>query len=557
MLETLRVQEFALISELEIDFRAGFNVITGETGAGKSILLAALQLILGGRASSDVVRQGAERASVEAIFRLVRPAPRLRALLEEHDLALEDDALIIRRAVNADGRSKAFVSGVVVPAGVLAAIGDELVDLHGQHEHQSLLKTDRQLALLDAYGQLESLVEEVARQVQALRALEHEIHALENDDRERARHIEFLRFEVNEIDEAAFTIEEAESLHDRLQRVTHAESIAEGAQEAYLALYENESGSSIDLLDRAIRALDHIQQHDTQLRDAVVLLSEARNTIDAVAADLRQYTEGLEVDPEEIETLNRRLTLFQLLKRKYGATMADILAYRDKAEAELSQFDNRDERLQTLRTERERCLAQVMERAEALSAKREKAGAKLEKAVTAALQDLEMKGAQFEVERTRQELNSTGVDRIAFMLAANRGEAMKPLKQVASGGEISRIMLAIKTVFASADRIPTLIFDEIDTGVGGAVARKLAVKLGGLAHSHQVICISHIPQVAAVADTHFTVRKVLHQKRTITQVARVEGEARIEEIARLLDGTVSRVSTDHARSLLDERGAIA
>lgn len=552
MLETLRIQNYALIDAVEIDFRDGFNVLTGETGAGKSILVGALNLVLGARASAEALREGADKGTIDAVFRVRKPSARLARLLKEQELTLDDGELILSRTLTADGRNRGYVCGNLVPISVLADIGDELVDLHGQHEHQSLLKPDRQLDLLDGFGGTEAESEAAARRFAGLRAVERELAELETDDRERARQVEFLRFEVNEIENASLTPGEEEEVRGRLNLITNAEKIFTLAAQAYGLLYENEDQTAIDLLGTALRDLEELAAVDERFRPLAAQLAETRTSVEAVAAELRGYTEQLEFDPDELERLNARLTLLRDLKRKYGGSVDEILAYREKAAAQIESFDRRDERLADLRVRREKMLREAVQAAEELSKKRAAAAQRLDKRVTEALQDLGMKGGRFQTQIERIDLCAQGVDRVEFLLSANPGEKLKPLRQVASGGEISRIMLALKAVFAQADRIPTLIFDEIDAGVGGAVARKVAEKIGGLARTHQVICITHIAQIAAVAKAHFRVCKEMRQKRTVTQVCEVSEAARAEEVARLLDGSVSDVSLEHARALLSK-----
>lgn len=550
MLETLRIQHYALIDALEIDFPRGFSVLTGETGAGKSIIVGALNLVLGARASADAVRDGAAKATVEAVFRIASPRPALQQVLDEYELELEDGMLLISRTLTADGRSRAFINGRMAPIGVLAAVGDELVDLHGQHEHQSLLKVDRQLGLLDAFGGLEVAARAVAGDVQTWRAAEGRLRELESADRDRGRQIDFMKFELEEIDKAGLAPGEDEELKARRNVIANAEKIALLATAVYEALYEAEGNAAIDLLGNAARELEELAEIDPRLAPMLTQLDTARATIEEVATAVRGCSDTLEFDPEELEQLNSRIGLIGDLKRKYGATIDEILAYRDRIAEEVASFEHRDERIAALRQECAQRRAEALAAAETLSGKRAKAARKLERLVTAALQDLGMKGASFAVRLDRVDLCGDGVDRAEFLLAANVGEKEKPLRQVASGGEISRIMLALKSVFAAADAIPTLVFDEIDAGVGGAVATKVAEKLRTLAATHQVLCITHLPQIAATAAAHYNVAKSTDRTRTTTRVQQVVDGDRVEEIARMLDGSLTEVSLDHARALL-------
>ena len=554
MLETLRIRNYALIDDLEIDFRRGFNVLTGETGAGKSIIVGALDLVLGARASGDALRHGADRTTIDAVFRLAEPSGRLARLLQDHDIVLEDGALILSRVLTAEGRNRARVSGNLVPVSVLAAIGDELVDLHGQHEHQSLLKPDRQLDLLDAFAGTDKAASEMAAMVAGLRNIERDIQTLESDDREQARQIEFRRFETDEINAAGLHPGEEEDVKARRNLVANAERIFALGAHARAALYEDEQATpAIDAIDAALNNVEELAGIDARFRPFSDRLLGLRMEVEELATDLRGNTEDLEFDPAELETLNQRIALIGDLKRKYGSTVEAVLAYRDKALDEIDSFESRDKRLAELEAQREGLEAQAQASALGLSNKRKAAAGKLDKRVTATLQQLGMKGGRFETGLDTASLGLTGIDRVAFLLAANPGEELKPLRQVASGGEVSRIMLALKAVFAHADHIPTLIFDEIDAGVGGHIAKRVAEKLQELAKSHQTICVTHIAQIAAAAQAHYHVSKTTRKGRTSTALAYVEDEARAREIARLLDGSVSDVSLDHARALLAEQ----
>ncbi|MFP4502092.1 MAG: DNA repair protein RecN [Candidatus Hydrogenedentota bacterium] len=553
MLATLRIRNYALIDEVEVDLRPGFNALTGETGAGKSILVGALNLVLGTRASSEAVRAGAKRATIDAVFRITKPGPRLAALLAQHEVELEnDDELILTRSVGADGRSKAYVGGNLVPIAVLAAIGDELVDLHGQHEHQSLLKTDRQLDLLDGFAGAEKAAAEVTRIVRELHAAQRERAALETDDRERARQLEFLRFEVDEIDQAGLAPDEEAELRTRRNVIANAEQIYALAGRVGEALYDAEEGAASEVLGRALRDLEELAGIDATFQPLAERLAGVRAEAEEIAGEVRAIGQALEYDPEELERLNERLTLIRDLKRKYGADIAEVLTYREQASAKIAAYDQRDERLAELAAQCQQLQAAAEQAARALSKTRKAAAKKLERKVTAALQELGMKGGRFEAQVAEAALTMTGIDKVRFLLAANPGEPLRPLHQVASGGEVSRIMLALKAVFAQADQIPTLIFDEIDAGVGGTVAVKVAEKIGALAASHQVICITHIAQIAAVAKAHFHVSKTTGKKRTTTAVQPVTDDDRVRELARLLDGSLSKLSIEHARALLEK-----
>lgn len=555
MLETLHIRDYALIEDLEVEFRTGFNVLTGETGAGKSILVGALGLALGARASGDTIRAGAQKASVEVVFRLERVPASLAALLEELDIPLEDHQLILSRTLAPDGRGRALANGRIIPVVSLAAIGDELVDLHGQHEHQSLLRPECQMRLLDAYAGAEPLAAEVAALVSDIHRTAAEIQRLETDDRDRARQADFMRFELSEIDAAGLSEGEEERLRERLHLITHAETIHRLASSAYAALYEAEDLSAVDGINSALKDLEELERIDPGFKEMTKQVGEARLAVEIVASELRRFTSRMEFDPEEINTLNERLSVISNLKRKYGTDIAAILEYRNRTAAALSEYENRDARLETLRAERERLLAKAGDKAAALSTSRQSAAVKMDKQAVEVLRALDMPHARFETRLEPVELGSHGIDKVTFLLSANAGEALKPLRQVASGGEISRIMLALKAVFAGQDTVPTLVFDEIDAGIGGATARRVAEKLADLSDRHQVICITHLAQIAAPARAHFVVVKQQEKNATTTGVSEILGREREKEIARLLDGTVSEASLKHAKALLSQFSA--
>lgn len=550
MLETLHIQNYALIDDLELDFHEGFNVLTGETGAGKSIIVGALNLVLGARASADAVRKGTKRAKIDALFRVPHPSERLEEILTILEIEVSEDSLLLSRVVTAEGRSRAYVEGNLLPISILAQIGDELVDLHGQHEHQSLLKLERQRELLDSFADTGGLARDLREKVKGLRDLEKTIKELEGDDRETARRQDFLRHEAREIEEAQLGAGEEEEVRARHNLITNAEKVATLASDVHASLYEGSEAPVIDSLDLAVRNVQELAEIDKRFQPLVEGLESVRADVESIDDEIRQFTDSLEFDSQELEALNARLALIGNLKRKYGATIEEILAYGRKASEEIDAFNSRDERLETLRRERDDLRGDAMKEAERLSKKRRGAGRVFAQKISRALGELGMEGAVFDVSIDSGDLEASGVDRIEFMLSANPGEPQKALRHVASGGEISRVMLALKSELAQGDGIDTLVFDEIDAGVGGAVANRVADKLKGLTRTHQTISITHLPQIAAAADAHFTVSKERRHGRTLTSIGEVRGTARIEEIARLLDGASTDVSMEHARELL-------
>lgn len=554
MLQTIHIRDFALIERLELDFDSGLNVLTGETGAGKSILIGALNLVLGARASSDSVRTGAKSARIDGVFRVAAPTQQLLGLLEARGIELENGELMLSRTISADGRSKAYVNGDLVPASVQAAIGEELVDLHGQHEHQSLLKRDRQLALIDAFGGSDAARRTVAKRVAELTEVTAAFDRLEGEDRESARRIDFLKFEADEIEKASLAPGEFEELNARRNIIVNAEKIFSLLGSLNALLIESDVHTpALDLVNDAARNLEELAEIDPRFAPMSEQLESVRNELDAIGRELSANSDGVEFDPNELDSLNARISQIRELERKYGNSVDEILGYRDTILQEISDYENRDTRLAELAARRDEVRADAMREAARVSKMRKKAATRLDAAVRKGLQDLGMAGAVFDTDLQPVDLNATGIDRAEFLLCANPGERPKPLRHVASGGEISRIMLAIKAVFADVDTIPTLVFDEIDAGIGGAVAGMVAAKLSRLSGARQTICITHLPQIAAAADAHYRVEKAAANARTITTVRRIDDEARISEVARLLDGSLTPVSLDHARAMLDDR----
>ncbi|MGQ9674103.1 MAG: DNA repair protein RecN [Chloroflexota bacterium] len=570
MILELTIRDFAIIDLVRISFSPGFNVMTGETGAGKSIIIDAVGALLGGRAGVEFIRSGAKSSSVEGVFLLpaddAEVCEPLRTVLEEYGLEAEDGSLILSREMSASGRSVARVNGRAVPVSVLQQVGRALVDIHGQSEHLSLLRVGRHLDFLDSYGDLLDLRREVAERVESLRRVRRQIEDLVRDERELARRVDLLTFQVNEIDSANLhSGEEAELETERLLLV-NAEKLKRAAEMAYQALYEGEEPqrSVLDLFDDVVASVVSLAKLDASVAEQQRILDEVRYQLDDVACFLRGYRERIDRDPARLEAVEERLSLIRNLKRKYGASVDEVLHFRDKARAELESISSGEERLADLRAEETRLLEGLALVCERLSDARHDVAGKLSRAVEEELASLAMEKSRFAVRIERKvsdkgitlsdgqrcDFDATGIDSVEFMLSPNPGEPIKPLAKIASGGEISRVMLALKTVLAQADPVPTLIFDEIDSGIGGRTAPIIGRKLWNLSRSHQVICVTHLPQIAAVADGHMTITKTVKGERTATSVQALTEEGRVEEIAAMLGGATSDVARENARELL-------
>ena len=553
MLELLRIKNFALIDDVETELKHGLNVMTGETGAGKSIIVTALNLVLGMRASSEVVRTGSSEARIEALFN-IEGNRGVALLLDELGLKADDTELVLARTISKEGRSRCYANEALATLGALASIGNELVDFHGQHEHQSLLRTDKQMELLEENGGLTALRASFGEHYSKLLEIRRTLSELDRDERERARQIDFLTHEIKEIDSAKLDPLEDEQLRARRKIVVNAERLFLLSEQAYALAYSDDN-SITDNLALLRKSLSELAEIDADFRPFADSLDDMHHHFEELAFKLRDYSGTLEFDPGELDAIETRLRLINGLKRKYGDSIAAVLEHREKCERELETLRSHDERLADAQQQHEHVLAECLAKAKTLSEKRKLAARRLTTKVKKELEVLGMKKAKFEARvsrRSDEKLAATGLDDVEFMLSANPGEPAKPLKHVASGGEISRVMLALKTVLAEADNIPTLVFDEIDAGVGGAVARTVGAKLRAVAGSHQVVCITHLPQIAATANHHIRVTKQAEKGRMVTRVASLDKEERVKEIATLLDGRkLSKISLQHARELLE------
>ena len=575
MLAELHIENFAIIEELHLRFGPGFNVLTGETGAGKSIIVDAVSTLLGGRAETGVIRSGADEARVEGIFLLNKAMQEaILPILRRDGLEGEDEeTLILAREIRRGGRSICRVNGRAVTLKVLEQIGQRLVDIHGQTEHLSLLRVREHLDLLDRYGRLWPLRERVAAKVRELRQVRQELEGLLRDERELARRADLLAYQVREIASANLRVGEEEELESERARLANAERLMELADETYRALYEGEEGqlSAIDLLGQVARNLAELERLDPGLRGQQQVAEEAACQLEELARSLRAYRDTIEYNPARLRQVEERLDLIHELKRKYGDSIAEILAFGEEAQRELEGIVHSEERVEELRAREDELLHEIGELASRLSAERRAAGDRLAKAIEAELAELGMKGARFAVAIEQEEaedgawvdgrryaFDERGLDRVEFLIAPNVGEPLKPLAKIASGGETSRLMLALKTVLSAADRTPILIFDEIDAGIGGRAGGVVGRKLWSLTAEaspdgvgHQVLCVTHLPQLACYGDVHFKVAKAVVGGRTIASARALSEEERVEELAAML-GTATAVTRQSARELLEQ-----
>lgn len=603
MLTELRIQNLAIIDQLVLNFGPGLNILTGETGAGKSIIIDAVNLLLGDRASVELVRAGADRTEVEGTFQLSpAAAARVTPVLAAHSLEGDQpDVLVLAREVRANGRSVARVNGRAVTSALLAEIGELLVDVHGQGEHLSLLREREHIGLLDRYAGLGEQVAAMADLVRRVRHVRRELEALRQDERERARRIDLLAYQVEEIRSARLKPGEEEELETERRRLANAEQLAALSNEVVTALSggDEEMAGALDALGAAEQALSRLARLDPSAAALAEQLSEASALVDDLAREMVHYRDNIEFNPRRLQQVEDRLHLIHSLERKYGDTIEEVLVYAERAAAELEVISHAEERIGELQAQETALLAEIGRAGAALSAARRAAAERMARAIEAELADLQMARARFAVDISctpdpagaivdeaaaaiagqspgRYGFDHTGLDTVVFLVSANPGEPLKPMARVASGGETSRLMLALKAVLGRADETPTLIFDEIDQGIGGRVGATVGRKLWELTQrnggqqgedegskrpgeeglsppasgiqrpvtSHQVLCITHLPQLAAYGDVHFRVAKHQIGQRTVTEVQSLSGDERLAELASMLgaESEVGRAS---------------
>jgi len=557
MLVSLRIRNLALIEDLTWELGPGFNTLTGETGAGKSILIDALSLLLGERADKTLIRSGADACSVEAELELA-DAARLReinALLEESGAErCEGRALLLKRAVSATGANRQFINGSPVPLQALKTVGDRLVDVHGPHDHQSLLANDKQAELLDAYGKLGALRDACAAAYRDLRAVEEEKAALDMSEAEREQRLSLLQHQVGEIKSAQLKPGDDERIENEYRAASHSQQIVEQASIITGLLSEAET-SVMTQLAQVERALTAWQRMDPSISDAEKLNREAIVQLTELLETVRTRAERVDLDPAQLRELEERLNLVQSLKRKYGGSIEAVVACGEKAEGQLAALEGRAEFLATLAKREQAARLALDEVAAKLGQARRKVSKPLAEKISQELRGLGFKKSIFQIALTSAaQKGPAGGDHVEFIFAPNPGEAERPLRSIASSGEMARVMLAVKTTLAEVDEVPILIFDEVDANVGGETAAQVGKKLRGLGRSHQVLCITHLPQVAAQGTSHFAVEKKVKQNRTITELTRLEGQAREHELARMLGGQTD-ASRALAKSLLTESAA--
>jgi DNA repair protein RecN (Recombination protein N) len=558
MLTTLRIKNLALVSDLTLELQPGCNVITGETGAGKSIIIGALNLVLGERADRTLIRSGEDSCSVEAVFDVKKLRAPLKNFLEENGLEpCEENQLVLKRTFTSAGTNRQFINGSATTLATLGSIGEWLVDMHGPHDHQSLLHAAKQLAILDAFGGLEKERESFGELVRRRSVLAEEKSALIVDEKTYTQQLDLLRFQVQEISAARLQPGEEKSVEEEFTRSSNAAKLLQLSQAALDALSENEN-SLLTQSGVIGRVLSELHRVDVGAANLVELHAQAGEALRELQTDLSRYADKVDVDPARLAEVEERLNLIHSLKRKYGASLAEVIAFGDDAKQKLSALESRDAELIRLNAALEKLAAEISSAGKKLSAARKKIIPSLAKAVSKQLEDLGFKQSKFDVEQKTEfsiqnseskTPNASGLDEIEFQFAPNPGELAKPLRAIASSGEMARVMLALKTVLAAEDEIPVLVFDEVDANVGGETANAVGEKMKQIAAKRQVLCITHLPQVAAPADAHFVVTKEVKNGRTISAIELLGKKERVTELARMLGGQ-SEAARKHAEALL-------
>jgi DNA repair protein RecN (Recombination protein N) len=550
MLDELHISDFAIITDLKLSLKPGLNTLTGETGAGKSIIINAMNLLLGGRASSDLIRTGCTEARVGALFSI--PEQTGVALALEEMGYPKNSELLIQRIINREGRNKVYINGAIATLSTLSKLGGMLINISGQHENQMLLRPDNHLFLLDEFGMVSERREVVKGLYDQAAAAEAEIRELKTAIRQAESTRELAGFQVQEIDGAGLQIGEDELLAEERSRLQHSEELLTALAEAYDALYES-NGSVLSRLSQSSKKVARASEVDTRLNPLKERLEELQAGIEDVAFALRDARGGVEVDPGRLSEVEERIAVLNDLKRKYGGSIDSILSHREQTAMRLFEDEALHRRLNGAEAKRETLVETLRKEAAALSAARREAADRLEEAVEGELAQLHMENTRFRVsmQDTGGRIGPDGMDRVEFLISTNVGEDMKPLAKIASGGELSRLTLSLKTILAGTASVETLIFDEVDSGISGATAEVVGEKLRKLSAYHQILCITHLPQIASQAQTHFLVKKAVSAGRTSTAIAELDRDARVKEIARMLAGKkITEGAVTRAREML-------
>ncbi len=549
MLSYIKIKNIALIEEVEIDLNAGLNILTGETGVGKSIIINSINFALGERIAKDIIRKDAEFGYVELIFNTTDDIS--KEIGENYDLELDSNELIISRKLHENGKNMCKINGETVTLNMLKGITEKLIDVHGQHEHQSLMDAKKHLSILDKFceKELSAYKTQLSEKFDAYTRIKKQIAELMGNDQDRERKIDLLKFQIDEITGAKLIEKEEEELNERRKILSSSDKLMNGISKVYKMLYDEPS--VVDCAGKCLAELEYLAGIDEKLNETHKMLTEAHIQLEEVASNVREYAENIEHDPRELEKVEKRLDVIHNLKRKYGSSITEILSYHERIQEELDFIEGSEEKLEKLRKEYDFITNELHSICEKISVIRKNNSEVIKTKIEEVLRDLEMKNIQFGVKfDNKQTFDKTGFDNVEFLFSANKGERLKALDKIASGGEMSRVMLAIKTVLANTDNIGTLIFDEIDTGISGITAQKVAEKMALIAKTHQILCITHLPQIAAMADYHYNIIKETNEEKTVTNVEMLDNKNSVREIARLITGAeTTELTIKHAEEM--------
>ncbi len=562
MLKEIRIRNFAIIENIEVSFEKGLNVLTGETGAGKSIILGALNLLLGERADTDSIRSGETTAFVEGAFEVVDPTT--LKLIEDSGVEIEEGELLIKRQISNSGKNRCLLNDSSVSVSTLAKIGDRLVDLHGQHDHQALLHPEIHVDLLDLFGKSKELRDKFFKGFSEYQEQTKKFKSMKMDEQEQIHREEFLSFQLKEIDEAGISQEEEDNIRAEGHKLKHTERIRASVQQGQ-NLLTDENGSIMENLGRVLKELESVLDIDPGMKETVERSRSTFYELEEVVVSLRNYDNSLEFNPNRLEEIEDRIAEINGLKRKYGSKVSEILKRRNEIAEELKQLASNEENMRALEEELAKKETLLSKLAIKLAKQRESAANKLKNCVEKELKELSISNVQFGVHfdypgdqegfimfrKQKMKPTATGLGTLEFLFSPNPGEDLRPMAKIASGGELSRVMLALKSILNDQDTIPVMIFDEVDTGIGGGVAEKVGTKLQKVAKAKQVFCITHLPQIAGMASSHFRIEKEIKGKRTHSTIRQLDAEERVEELARMSSGEkITDASLEHAREML-------
>lgn len=558
MILALNIKNIALIDEAEIDFDDGLNILTGETGAGKSIVIDSMMLLLGGRANKDIIRNGAQKATVEGVFLVDSNTDVINKILDEAGIEYEDDdTLVISRDITENGRNYCRVNGRIVPLSFLSKLGTYLVDILGQHEHQFLLDSSKHLSILDNFQDKNffDLKDTLRDLLTEYNILNKRLKEFYSDDKEKMSKIDLLKYQINEIESAKIKKGEEENLLERRNILINSEKLFNSMNECYNLLYKgvNDNTSILDNLSTVLKNLDASYKIDKRLEKLKEMIQTALYTLDDCSIQIRDYVENINFDADELNEIEKRLDILGNLKRKYGRTIEEIIRYKEEKNNELTKLLNAEEEIYKINKEKEEIMQKIKAISDEIHKRRKNVADFLEKKISDVLSELNMPNTIFKVDiRKRDVPNENGMDEVEFLISTNIGEPLKPLDKIASGGELSRIMLALKTILADFDGISTLIFDEVDTGISGKAAQSVAQKIALISRNRQVICVTHLPQITSMADSHFKISKEFDKDKTYIKIEKLDYEGKIKELSRIISGSVVTNTTySHSKELID------